>query len=304
MPCAAAEWKLVVQTISSLWSKFLDSFLGVLSNAKPTDALDVFVVAVLLYYLIRLVRETRAMQLVKGIAFILLAYVIASWWRLNALLFIIENVIGSGVLLLAVLFQPELRRALEQLGRSKITGIGHFGVDSAELHRERMTQLIKIICDSCTELSGHKTGALITIERETMLGEIIKTGTVIDAESSAELIGNIFFPKSPLHDGSMIIRGNRVYAAGCYLPLSQNMEIARELGTRHRAALGMSEVSDAVIVVVSEETGAISVAVDSRLQRKLSVQNLQMLLSAKLIGKTAEDGETQRKLPIFRRAKK
>lgn len=293
-----------VVNISALWTSFANSFTGAINTIKPADFIDWIVVAFLIYQAIRLVRETRAMQLVKGIAAILLVYFFASWLKMNTLSFVLENIIGSGVLLLAVLFQPELRRALEQMGRSKITGgiSGILGTGSSLLAKEQMEALIKTLCDSCAYLSERKTGALIVIEREIRLGEIVNTGTVIDAKTSIELITNIFFTNSPLHDGAMIIRGGRILSAGCYLPLSDNMEIGRELGTRHRAALGMSEISDALILVVSEETGAISAAADSRLERKLSRQKLNNILTVKLLGKTQDD--IPEKKPAFWRAKK
>lgn len=280
-----------------------NSFMSAINTRKLSDAVDILVVAFLIYHAVRLVRETRAMQLVKGIAAILLVYLFASWWKMNTLSFVLENIIGSGVLLLAVLFQPELRRALEQMGRSKITGIsGILGSDAAGMSRENVEALVGDICAGCVYLSERKTGALIVIERETKLGEIVKTGTVIDSKPSVELITNIFFTNSPLHDGAMIIRGNRLYAAGCYLPLSGNMEIGRELGTRHRAALGMSEISDAIVIVVSEETGAISAASESRLMRGLAPRDLKKLLKEKLLGKAQESAQEKR--PAFWRAKK
>lgn len=278
-----------MSTIQSYWSEFSGNFLSVVSNITFSDVLDWLVVAFLIYHGIRLVRETRAMQLVNGIAAILLVYFFANQLGMITLTFVMDSVVRSGMVLLAVLFQPELRRALEQVGRNKIiSGIGRIGAPSASQRRESMQEFTKTVCDSCHALSESKTGALIVIEREIKLGDVIKTGTVIDASPSAELIGNIFFANSPLHDGAMVIRDRRLLAAGCYLPLSANTEIGRELGTRHRAALGMSEVSDAIVVVVSEETGAISVALDSRLQRKLSVQNLGKLLGAKLDPDPAE----------------
>lgn len=293
-----------MQNVINMLQSFLDKLTDqIILKDLPKDILDVLVVAFLIYHGIRLVRETRAMQLVKGIAAIMLVYFFAWWWELNTLRFVVENIIGSGVLLIVILFQPELRRALEQMGRSKISGFGLFSADSEAMLREQYDELIKTICESAAYLSERKTGALIVLERETRLGEIIKTGTVVDAQPSLELIANIFFTNSPLHDGAMVIRGNRVYAAGCYLPLSANMEISRELGTRHRAALGMSEVSDAVVIVVSEETGAVSVALDSRLQRNLSGHNLDKLLHAKLLGKLQEEG-AEKKKPAFWRAKK
>lgn len=278
---------------------FGDSFMGAIGTIRPSDLLDWLVVAFLLYHGIRLVRETRAMQLVKGIGALLLVYFFSSLLQMNTLSFVLKNIVGSGVLLFAVLFQPELRRALEQMGRSKLSGRIR-GMDISGLAREQSEALIKTLCDSCAYLSERKTGALIVIERETMLGEIVKTGTVIDSAPSVELISNIFFTNSPLHDGAMVIRDGRLHAAGCYLPLSTNMEIGRELGTRHRAALGMSEVSDAVVIIVSEETGAITVAFESRLQRRLSPHNLGNLLTAKLLGAA----DAQEKKPMFRRAGK
>lgn len=287
---------------SKLIQDFSDSFMSAIHTIKFADFIDWIAVAFLIYYAVRLVRETRAMQLVKGIAAIMLVYFFASRLHMNTLSFALETIIGSGIVLLAVLFQPELRRALEQIGRSKITGInGLFGADAAAETRIQTANMINLLGESCVYLSERKTGALIVVEKETKLGEIIKTGTVTDSQLSVELVTNIFFANSPLHDGAMVIRGMRLYAAGCYLPLSANMEIGRELGTRHRAALGMSEVSDAVVIVVSEETGAISVACESRLQRHLSANELRSLLHTKLLGDQDESGE---KKPVFWRAKK
>ncbi len=219
---------------------------------------------------------------------------------MNTLRFVLETIVRSGVLLLAILFQPELRRALEQVGRSKLGGIGGFFSPAAALRRENIEENIRILRDSCEYLSEHKTGALIVVEREIKLGEIIKTGTVVDAAPSVELVANIFFTNSPLHDGAVIMRNGRVYAAGCFLPLSSNTEIGRELGTRHRAGLGMSEISDAAVIIISEETGAISVAAESRLNRNLSPKSLEKILRAKLL----PPDESDKKKTRFRRAEK
>lgn len=284
------------------WLLFRDNVLNTLEGFQLRDALDILVVGYILYQIIRLIRDTRAMQLLKGIGLILILYFISQVIELNVLGFFIDNILSSGIIVLAVVFQPELRRALEQVGRTKITPLGRYGDPTEELQRKN-EQMLEALCAAVTYLSSRKTGALLVIERETKLGEIIKTGTVINAEPSMELIANVFFPNSPLHDGAVIIREGRLFSAGCFLPLSSNMEIGRELGTRHRAALGMSEVSDAVVVIVSEETGAVSVAIDSRLQRKLSPKNLELLLHAKLFGaKTEEEGE--KKLPFWRRKNK
>ena len=288
--------------IQSYWTEFSDNFISVVTKIRFIDVIDWLVVAFLIYHGIRLVRETRAMQLLKGIAAIFLVYFFANLFDMITLTFVMDTVVRSGMVLLAVLFQPELRRALEQMGRNNlISGIGRLGAPSAEQQREDLHAFIGILCKSCQALSESRTGAIIVIERQIKLGDVINTGTVIDASPSVELVGNIFFAKSPLHDGAMVVRNARLLAAGCYLPLSANTEIGRELGTRHRAALGLSEVSDAVIVVVSEETGAISVAIDSRLQRKLSSQNLGKLLTAKL--DTAPTGPVPNRF-AFWRAKK
>lgn len=289
--------------LSGIWSDFANSFSGALKTIKPADFIDWLVVAFLIYHAVLLVRETRAVQLVKGIAAILLVYFFATWLHMNTLTFVLDNIIGSGVLLLAVLFQPELRRALEQMGRSKITGgiSGILSADASESAFYGIEALIDTLVKSAEYLSADKTGALIVIEREIKLGEIINTGTVVDSKPSVELIANLFFKNSPLHDGAMIIREGRVYAAGCYLPLSGNMEIARELGTRHRAGLGMSEESDAIVIIVSEESGAVSVAAESQLKRKLTPDELKKLLCKNMLKKTENKND---KKPKFGRAKR
>lgn len=281
----------ILGTLAGFW----DDFLAVLNTVSIVDIIDVLVVAYIIYHAVRLIRETRAMQLVKGIAAILFLYLVASWFNLVTLGLFIKNVLGVGITAVVVLFQPEIRRALEQMGRTQMISRFASGQSTSEPEQKLLGDMIDNVCKSCAYLSERKIGALIVIERETRLGEIIKTGTVIDSRPSVELIANIFFTNSPLHDGAMVIRDSRLHAAGCYLPLSQNMEIGRDLGTRHRAALGMSEVSDAVIIVVSEETGAITVAVDSRLQRKLSAQNLHKLLRAKLTKHKEEQESTKKR---------
>jgi len=267
---------------------FWQGLNSVIASIGITDILDILVVAYLLYHAIRLVRDTRAMQLVKGIAVILILYPIVSVLELMTLTFIIRNVIQWGILALAIVFQPELRRALEHVGRSKITAIGRLGAEM--ISPTSMHDMIKEICNSVQTLSNAKTGALIVIERETKLGDFMITGTAIDSKVSSALICNIFYPNTPLHDGAMILRDGRIAAAGCFLPLSTTDAIAKELGTRHRAALGMSEESDAIVLVVSEESGRISVAMDAKLERGCSVQNLAMLLEQNLIGNRGEKG--------------
>ncbi len=263
---------------------FLESLKSVVALIQPLDFLDMLVVAFLVYQTIRLVRETRAMQLVKGIGVVLIAYLIANNLDLITLKFIITTVLQWGIVALAIVFQPELRRALEQVGRSRLA-IGGFrrGDRETQQRAARTLALIDSVCEAAQELSKTRTGALMVLENITKLGDVITTGTVIDSAPSTQLICNIFFHNAPLHDGAMVTRDGRLYAAGCFLPLSQNDQLGRELGTRHRAALGMSEVSDAVVVVVSEETGIISAAADSRLERGLTPAALREQLSARLL---------------------
>lgn len=289
----------IANTLENFWT----SLSGVFRSFKPKDVVDIVVMAYIIYHAVRLVRETRAMQLVKGIVAILVVYFVADTLKMNTLGFFMQYLLSTGIFVLVVLFQPELRSALEKMGRSRLA-LGRFGPGQvfAEDEVHQVGDLINVIVESCMYLSARKTGALIVIERETRLGDVIGTGTIIDAAPSVPLITNLFFNKSPLHDGAVVVRGVRVYAAGCYLPLSQNMEVSRDLGTRHRAALGMSEVSDAVVVVVSEETGAVTIANESKLQRGLSEQNLKKLLEIRLLG--PENKEEPEKKRSFWKVKK
>lgn len=250
---------------------------------KPEDALDILIMAYLIYHAIKLVRETRAAQLVKGMAVIFLVYFVAWVVKLKTLGFLMDNLLQVGMFSMVVVFQPELRRALEQVGRSRIGKLQMFSSGLSEQEKQAgWNRFINALLDEVPALSRQRIGALMVIEMETKLGEIIKTGTIVDADPSAELIGNIFFPNSPLHDGAMIVRDGRLHAAGCFLPLSDNSEISRELGTRHRAALGMSEVSDAIVVVVSEETGLVTICRNGRLERGVSMEHLRESLTAAL----------------------
>ena len=268
-----------------------------------SDLLDILIVAFLIYHLIMLVRETRARQLLKGVIGILLLYLVADQIGLRTLKALIEYVIRYGVIVLLVLFQPELRRILEQVGRANLSSFQLFGpaAGADEQKKAQMLKTISAVCDSCALLSKEHIGALIVMEKLTRIGDIIATGTVIDAQTSSDLIKNIFFPNSPLHDGALVIRDGRLYAAGCFLPLSDNFDISRNLGTRHRAALGMSEVCDAVIIVVSEETGAVSVAQNGKLTVGVTLNMLNSLLHTEFIDE--KEPQTEKK-KLFRRGKK
>lgn len=274
-----------------------NSFVNVLKTFQLIDAVDVICVAFLIYQGIKLVRETRAEQLVKGLLFLIIPFFIATQFELKMMSFIFQNLFQFGVITLLIVFQPELRRALEQMGRSRISRFKLFGSNQqiSEETEERWRIAIDAIVDACTSFSKSKTGALIVVEEETKLGEYIKTGTVIDAEPSKELIGNIFFVNSPLHDGAMVVRYGKLFAAGCFLPLSTNQSISRELGTRHRAALGMSENSDAMVIIVSEETGYISIAHDGVLTRNITPETLRFSLEEELFPSRKQNEVTEKR---------
>lgn len=282
----------------------MEYLISIVKSMSLIDIVDMLVVAYITYQIVKLVRETRAIQLVKGLAVLLILYFFADYFKLRAMTFIMKNVLQIGAIALLVVFQPELRRALEQVGRTRVSQFSIFsaGVDERQEEEHRWKKTVAAICESCASLSKKKIGALIVVERQTRLGEIIKTGTMVGADPSSELIGNIFFPNSPMHDGAMIIRGGKVYAAGCFLPLSENYEISKDLGTRHRAALGMSENSDAIIVVVSEETGVITVAMNGRLNRNYTVDELRTTLNAELMIPEVGAGEVRK--PMFWKVKK
>ncbi len=276
---------------------WLNHLIGNVRGMGLSDYLDIALVAFLIYYLVKLIKETRAMQLLKGMAVVLVVYVVAALAELQTLQFIMETVISTGVLALIILFQPELRRVLERVAQTQLSGLKKFfGTDNSRTveHFEETSNCIDVVSEACKSLSKTRTGALMVFERETKLGEIIKTGTVVDAEPSTELIGNLFYVNTPLHDGAMVIREGRLYASGCFLPLSQNYTISKEMGTRHRAALGMSENSDAVVVVVSEETGTISIAENGKIERNFTPENLRRRLRKELLLKQ-EDGDKAEK---------
>ena len=283
-----------------------NQIIGTVKAIGIWDILDIVIVALLIYQVIKLIRETRAMQLAKGLILLLLLYFVAYNLNMKTVRFIMQNVVATGVLALVIVFQPELRRMLEHVAQTKLNKLNIF--QSSQDKDSELTgvwnESISVIANACETLSKTKTGALIVFERQTKLGEIIKTGTVVDATPSNELIGNLFFVNSPLHDGAMIIRDGRICASGCFLPLSQNYTISKEMGTRHRAALGMSENSDAVIVVVSEETGTISTAVAGELKRNFSPEALRVALENGIIwDRSRQDKDGEPKGGLFRRGK-
>ncbi len=263
------------------FNAFWSQILYAISNIRFFDLLDIAVIAYIIYQAIKFLRDSRAWQLVKGLIVLLAVYLIATWFELATLKWLL-TIVGESLIVIAVIvFQPELRRMLESVGRSNLRRIGKNQLIDSE--REKIEKYISGICKAVNNMHENKVGALIVFERDTPLGEIINTGTTVDAVISDELVQNIFYPKSPLHDGGMIVRGDRIMAAGCILPLTANSELNSELGTRHRAALGMSEVSDAVVVVVSEETGIISVALDGKIERNFNHITLREYLNDALI---------------------
>lgn len=249
------------------------------------DAIDVIIVTILIYSAIKLVRETRAGQLVKGIIILVVIFLLSSQFELLMLSTILRTFFQFAFLALLIVFQPEIRKALEQMGRSKVgqSLANAVGVKEKESDKTQIRKAIEGVVDATAVLQQMRMGALIVFERHTKLGEIAETGTIVEADPSAQLIANIFFNKAPLHDGAMIIRAGRIYSAGCILPLSSNISISADLGTRHRAGLGMSENSDAVVVVVSEETGQISIALNGRLTRNYNRVTLREKLEQLLI---------------------
>ncbi len=279
---------------------FFTAFFSLIKTFGIVDALDVAIIAFLIYSAIKLIRATRAEQLVKGLIVLIVFWAFSFQLNLKMVNTLMNNFFQFTVLAIFVLFQPEIRRALEQLGRAKISKYwGNLSpIYSTEEMQEKLEKCIKTITKVCKRFSENKTGALIVFERNTKLGEIVDTGTILDAKVSIPLISNVFFNKAPLHDGALIIRESSVYAAGCILPLTKNDSLSLELGTRHRAAVGVSEISDAVVVVVSEETGTISLVKDGIITRNFTPDNLNIALLRCL--KTDEELRVdKKKIPSF-----
>lgn len=261
------------------------AFLSLMSTFRISDGLDILIVSLLIYGFIKLIRETRAEQLVKGILILSIAYIVSQQLELNMLSTLLNNFFQFSFLALLVVFQPELRRALEHLGRSKIGDYWslNYMIGDEDTYIQKTSEVIDTIVDSVMIFQEAKVGALIVFERKTKLGEIIDTGTVIKAKPSVDLISNIFYNKAPLHDGAIIIKDGLIYAGGCILPLTKDENLSNELGTRHRAAIGISENSDAIAIIVSEETGSISIAVNGKLKQDFNRESLKNRLKDLLI---------------------
>ncbi|HEX7057030.1 MAG TPA: diadenylate cyclase CdaA [Bacilli bacterium] len=240
-----------------------------LKQLRISDAIDILIVSYIIYKAILLVRGTRAVQLLKGIFVVITTWLLSIWFKLNTLEWLMNQMFTFGVLAIFIIFQPELRRVLEQLGRGKL-----FARTSSAEEEQDFTYRIGEVIKAINFLAKRKIGALIVFERETGLNDYIESGIPLESQITSELLINIFIPNTPLHDGAVVIRKSQIMAAGCYLPLSENPFISKELGTRHRAAIGMSEVSDAMSVVVSEETGQVSLAINGQIVRDIKEESL------------------------------
>lgn len=259
-----------------IMSNLINHILYFKQFIRIMDIIDILIVAYVIYKGIKLLRETRAATLVKGIVILILAMQLSSLLNLYLVNYILVNAMQVGFIALFVVFQPELRRGLEKMGRSKFGNILSFYEENNE---EQNYMTVSRICHAMENLSANRVGALIILERQTKIGDIIRTGVTLNSEITAELLVNIFVPNTPLHDGAVVIRNNRIVAAACFLPLTQNTELNIELGTRHRAAIGITETSDCVALVVSEETGKISLALEGTLTRNLTVESLERALT-------------------------
>ncbi len=272
-------------------SDFLNKILSVFSTFSFPDLLDIILVALIIYLCVRIIRETRAMQLVKGIIFIAAIYLFVNLLNMEASTAMFKTVFSNIILIIVVLFAPEIRNILEQIGkgtaRKNFKTIIHPGV-AVEL--AEIKEAIEATIKACSNMSDTHTGALIVFENDTMLGDVVNSGKILNAKASRELIENIFYPKTPLHDGAMVIRDGKILAAGCILPLTSK-QLRTQFGTRHRAAVGLSEESDAIVVIVSEETGAISVARGGVLTNDISDGELRDILMSTFIpsGSSSDD---------------
>ncbi len=259
--------------MTSVWDQMQMFIWNIIHRPNLADYIDIFIVAFLLYQLVMLTRQTRAIQVIKGLAVLVVISYISSMVGLSTLSWLLRTILNSGAMVLIILFQPELRRALEEIGRGT-------KIERAKDSISESQRVINEISHCCLRLSKRRVGALIVFEQKTGLKDVMETGTPVDAIISSPLLENIFEPNTPLHDGAVIIRGHRVESAACVLSLSESNALSRDLGTRHRAALGISENTDAIALIVSEETGIISVARQGRLMRHLDMDALKKVLSS------------------------
>ncbi len=264
--------------------EFFKNLIGIFTTMKfPFDYIDIVLVAIIVYYCIKFAMDTRMGHLIRGVILVLVLYQIAIFMNLSALEYILKNTIMFGFIAVIIVFQPELRAGLERIGRMNFNTIKNLQTANSNDYNLVTGKMIDDICESCRIMSERRIGALLVFEMTVKLGDILDTGISVDASVSPQTLITIFFPNTPLHDGAVIIRDNKIASAGCLLPLSKNLEISKELGTRHRAAVGMTEASDAVVVVVSEETGKISYAIDGKIHIGISQNQLKSILEDKLL---------------------
>ncbi len=273
----------------------INQAINYLLSARISDIVDMLIIAFFIYQLISIIRRTNTNRIAKGILLVVFLLWLSGWLHLTVVNYILSGAVELGLLALVILFQPELRRGLEKIGSRSIFAFLRGNTSTAEVDAA-ITQTVL----ACATMSADKTGALIVFERVNLLDNQINTGTIINSDTTAELIKNVFYNKAPLHDGAIIIRDGRIAAAGCVLPLSNNTNLSRDLGMRHRAGIGMSEHSDAVIAIVSEETGSVSVAVDGMLKRHLTSETFEKILRNELIvDESLEDTSLKSKIKSF-----
>lgn len=280
-------------------STFFEKIISIFSTYNLIgDTLDILLLTFIIYYMIKIIRDSRALTFAKGLVVFILVYVVVLILDMQASSYLFKQIFDSFIVVLAVIFAPEIRKLLETMGNSRriISFKSLFGRSKNQsilAYNESVTHAVNEICRAASDMSDKKIGALMVFENKTPLGEIINTGTVLDATISTELVGNVFYPKSPLHDGAAVVRNNKLYAAGCILPLTQNRNLSSQLGTRHRAAIGISEQSDALVLVISEETGGISMAQAGLLRRDISDGEVREMLldflTMPLSGKTQDE---------------
>lgn len=264
-------------------SDFFSHLLNVVRTVRFVDFIDILVVAYLIYIVLRFIKQTRAGHLLRGLVLLLVFILLAQSLELSALGYLMNNVLQLSFITIIIVFQPELRSLLEKMGRINFSNLLPF-FRSGNAEQDRILNAVEHVCEACSDLSASRIGGLMVFEKTTRLGDVEATGTYLNSDLSAQTLVTIFFPKTPLHDGAVFIRDFKIVSAGCLLPLSQRLEISKALGTRHRAAVGMSEISDAVVVVVSEETGKISYAQNGEIHIGITVEELKQVLCDNFLG--------------------
>ena len=279
--------------IDSFWQ----GLISLSNNINIPDIIDIAIVTYIFYKIYTFIKDTRAEQVLKGMLFLLVATKLSEIFNLHTLYWMLENTLTVGLIAVLIIFQPELRSGLEYIGRTKVTFLGK---NNHSISEEKLKENIEEIVECLYSLSRQKIGALIIMERDTRIGEVINTGTIIDGDISRQLLINIFIPNTPLHDGAVVIRDGKVKAAACFLPLTESKDLSKDLGTRHRAAIGVSEISDCISLIVSEETGAVSIAKSGKLYRNITKDRLTNILSSNLKSSDKDQEKRFLKGGIFR----